>query len=354
MTGEITASNEKPFATENNNFNPISLKAKIKGNKFEGENAGMSTKGQFYGKDAGELAGTFANKDKNIIGAYGARKQGEGKNVEPNKPNEEARTNTYGHIVDLSSTNSESSSSNPDYEVEHYDIEKQKQTISALKTVTILMKGDAYKHDRYDEDGEEELLIRKLVDDLANPKERARLHEYADKGFVYVWPNVAIVGENLSYGQWGVTRIGIPDSMPKGAHIVGDVTDESQIPAQGNAVYQGLAGFYMVNKDKDIKYTYPGTVKADVNFAEKKLTAVVTPDGNADFIAEYKRKDISPIELTAQIKGANFVGTNPNNGITTKGLFLGPNAAEIVGIFNSSKPTEKDLLLGAFGAKKQN
>lgn len=57
-----------------NSLNPIQLSASISGNSFSGTKDDIQTMGYFYGDNAAEMGGIYANKNSAITGSFGAKK----------------------------------------------------------------------------------------------------------------------------------------------------------------------------------------------------------------------------------------------------------------------------------------
>lgn len=57
-----------------NSLNPIQLSATISGNSFSGTKDDIQTMGYFYGDNAAEMGGIYANKNSAITGSFGAKK----------------------------------------------------------------------------------------------------------------------------------------------------------------------------------------------------------------------------------------------------------------------------------------
>ncbi|MBQ9681828.1 MAG: transferrin-binding protein-like solute binding protein [Neisseriaceae bacterium] len=170
--------------------------------------------------------------------------------------------------------------------------------------------------------------------------------------------HIAATAGRLAYSRFGVMHD--EDKNIEYVFYTGkeNLTPVSEMPTTGTKVkYSGYAVAYRPNDQRTFLSYFAGgsydtnrntPVTFDVNFVEKTIT------GKIDELNSYKNdngtlstKQIKNIELSATITGNTFSGTK--NGVSTEGIFVGPKAAEMTGLFKD----DNNRIQGAFGAKKQ-
>ncbi|WP_439257327.1 transferrin-binding protein-like solute binding protein [Lonepinella sp. BR2271] len=388
LAGTITPSAGTYFfdPVESNNFDPISLSAKIEGNRFTGTKDGTATNGQFYGENAQEMAGVFSNTDKNLLGSYGARKATEGDTsgiVEPEVVPEVEDSKLVG--VRRSSYYTPI----PDHEKSHYQVVNDIFDVTSIEEygerifVHYISQSDENRKDR-------ESFVPPKLDELLkddNVQKNGRNADYSTvtnnlvyyDGLGYIYVDNANNTYLLNLKEGTVMR-----RSNSGSNMLyyGTTTPKANIPTEGEVSYKGLSSVQIIrltNKEGEWgkgEYTYnsgmTGTVDFKADFANKKITGTVTPDAKiastnmlvknieqdyqderVKMFFDYAGKDI---KLTSNMNGASFAGTDKDSGYTMKGIFVGDHADEMIGEFHKDgKAVDgvSDHVNGVFGATKQ-
>lgn len=151
-----------------------------------------------------------------------------------------------------------------------------------------------------------------------------------------------VSGNFLSYSRFGYVEN--KDEDPR-FFSLGAIT--MNMPTTGTAKYTGKiieSGDHKHGTDDNDFWSHnKGTFTADVDFAAKTISANLINLGKGENETR---------GFTAKINGAEFLGTSGSGGIKgVAGKFYGDNAAEIGGVYRGE--TDKDLMIGSFGGKKQ-
>lgn len=343
LTGTIS-----PSANSTTSFDDISLAASITGNAFSGEKDGTTTSGQFYGTNGNELAGTFENTGKDLLGAYGAiRAQEDDGSSDETEPETETpvvevnyvsgalRTVASNGIVDGAQTG-----------ISTYTTTELGRSTTSVNGATSYTGTTG----SFDTNGNAQTLTLTLIDlasILRDSTKSKKLTLIDAAGYIYsptYWSEVrlgtAMYGLNLSYGEWYTTS--------SYAWAVGDITPDDAVPTTGTATYYGAAGISS-RPLNTASNAVAATAEFSVDFGNKSLSGTITPIQSTAYTTIGGTVDT--INLGARIDGATFIGTK--DGIVTQGYFLGPNAEEITGIFHTTTDVLADHIHGAFGAVKQ-
>ncbi len=147
-------------------------------------------------------------------------------------------------------------------------------------------------------------------------------------------------GSQFSYIRFGSTLFvnGMTGEQKSYDFVLGDITPTSgshAVPTSGTATYSGLS---LISNIGGGAWSQ-GTSRFDVDFGRKTINGIVSTSPYT-------------LNLSGNIDGASFNGDK--DGISMKGNFYGPNAAELGGVFKGSA-IEGDItnFTGSFGAKKQ-
>lgn len=151
-----------------------------------------------------------------------------------------------------------------------------------------------------------------------------------------------VSGNFLSYSRFGYVENKNEDPR---FFSLGAIT--MNMPTTGAAKYTGKiieSGDHKTAHSDDYYWSHnKGTFTADVDFAAKTISANLINLGKGENETR---------GFTAKINGAEFLGTSGSGGIKgVAGKFYGDNAAEIGGVYRGE--TDKDLMIGSFGGKKQ-
>lgn len=159
--------------------------------------------------------------------------------------------------------------------------------------------------------------------------------------------------EYLTFGDWqqcNGNRCNLSENAADttgviGAFVYGDATNPSNIPTIGNAVYTGFAEGLATNSlNPGGEFTF-AFVDAEVNFANRTVNFSTENFGDIS-------RDMNGL-LTYSAGSNRFSGnvTTPGGGAgTVNGLFFGPTAQEIGGVFGVVTGT--DTHSGNFAAKQ--
>ena len=200
-------------------------------------------------------------------------------------------------------------------------------------------------------------------------REMWHISEYkgTDKGMVYVYDEVnkkytdkpADYTGHFQYAVFGLmydyTNSNAPTTY---LYYTGKHNATQDMPNTGKAHYVGAVFAYrpsdkMVFSDESFyssKYPnlYDGVkqdpITFDVDFAQKTVKGTINKLRPWHDIHGEQIKDI---KLSAKIKGNTFSGTA--NGVSTEGVFVGPKAVEMTGLFKD----DNNKIQGAFGARQQ-
>lgn len=167
-------------------------------------------------------------------------------------------------------------------------------------------------------------------------------------------------GYTAHHGAPGYARFGVlhdPKNNMDYVFYTGKehITPVNEIPTTKDPVeYVGYAVAYRPSDKKTFatfSNTDPYPVNFKVDFANKKLTGEIAEmedfTNGEQYKPNVKKERIKDIKLSATIKGNTFSGSK--NGVSTEGIFVGPKAAEMTGLFKD----DNNKIQGAFGAKKQ-
>lgn len=149
-----------------------------------------------------------------------------------------------------------------------------------------------------------------------------------------------VSGNFLSYSRFGYVENSNEDPR---FFSLGDIT--MNMPTTSTAKYEGKIAETGAHKTDDNYYWShtQGTFTADVDFAAKTISANLINLGKGENETR---------GFTAEINGAEFLGTSGSGGIKgVAGKFYGDNAAEIGGVYRGE--TDEHLMGGSFGGKKQ-
>lgn len=146
----------------------------------------------------------------------------------------------------------------------------------------------------------------------------------------------------MQYATYGA--FGYPNTQTMYVYYIGKHNITKDMPTTGTAKYLGNLIAYRPS-DKQVFATYT-PVDFNVDFGKKTVNAKIDKLNNITRDV-FSLEEIKNIELSATIKGNTFSGTK--NGVTTEGVFVGPKAVEMTGLFNDSK----NKIQGAFGARQQ-
>lgn len=133
------------------------------------------------------------------------------------------------------------------------------------------------------------------------------------------------------------------------------LTPVKDMPTMGTAKYSGHAVGYRPSDQEAFMSHTP--VIFDVDFKNKTINGTIYELNNIGGLSrnistphvlpKHNTVSLKDIKLFAKINGNTFSGTA--NGVSTEGIFVGPKAAEMTGLFKDNN----NKIQGAFGAKKQ-
>ncbi|MDO5073820.1 protein Ex13L [Neisseria animaloris] len=150
-----------------------------------------------------------------------------------------------------------------------------------------------------------------------------------------------VLGNNLKHAAYGWhTKLEPAGGATGTLFFQGKLTPSDQMPEKGTAVYNGLALY--TGKDSvtgNVLAHIEGKSTFNVNFADNTVKGNISAN-NREFETAHFNADIKGNLFTSREDAANKID----------GLFYGPNAAEMAGIFSGQSGTNH--FKGVFGAKK--
>ena len=288
------------------------LGADIEGSTFSGSAYGNTTKGAFYGADAGYLGGIYYNNTAQ--GTYGAAK------ANAPQPAPTAELTGVQHV--------------------RADIRDLEREVTSVRATT--RNFDIRSLD--DIDARADLLLPSLITDPVAMQLAGADDAETKNGFqTYNGSADVLANDDLEYisvykdfGDNSEMRIAHVDGnvvagnleVPvDGVAVIGQET--TTMPTEGSVVYKG-----------DATYRKVGTGN-EVNYGSSALTAdfvASTVNGALEF------DDVADIEIAAIIEGNEFSGRK--DGYNTTGGFYGTDAEYVGGIYQNNRAQ------GTFGASK--
>ncbi|MDH2999437.1 hypothetical protein A1D23_04895 [Chelonobacter oris] len=188
---------------------------------------------------------------------------------------------------------------------------------------------------------------------------------YAAEGdsvpYAFFWRDPATAGWNYqTYGMFDSGNRFVNIGAVEIFQSIGEYTQN--IPTGGEATYNGIASGNGVRGGKI--YATTADVSVNVDFGMRKVDFQTSNTKKYEFDSNNKLKDgfnASDLDLKASLalkKGeAGFTGEIKTADDSMKGdirgLFYGPNADEIGGIFGVQKEENGDYLIGGFGARRE-
>ena len=391
------------------------VKAEITGNTFAGNWNGVDTKGGFFGEDAGLLGGVY--QDGSGKGTYGATKvlpvaeEPFDPNVVPINPDATANSDATGIMSNTLSSQAGLGTSNAiGFRKFITDNETYKTTrgsgedetpiiikdnkVDNLTYNTIEARLDIVKPNKFNTAKQDFTLTTVRADDVAVAntdgfKKSVKANEVLWKDVntgVSISPTADLtlpyrsVYKNFDsqmqighvYGDLD-KRSGIASGIKSryaNVYVVGNSTaqeDMDYLKAQArydvaNGINDGIVQYAGVATYADnlhlaaggpMGLVLNGTSTFDVNFVNDSLTGELT------FAGINKN-----IDITANISGNTFAGTNAANNVATAGGFYGEDAKFLGGIYQESRPDSSvpgtgtdpgtgTTFQGTFGAEKQ-
>ncbi|MDK4577005.1 transferrin-binding protein-like solute binding protein, partial [Kingella kingae] len=313
--------------------NGIKLNGKIQGNSFKSNNGETTVfAGGFFGNNADELAGMYANEAKRATGetlkagddgyytgVFGAKKAANnssgGGSTKPVAPAPQPQPQPQPPMAT--------------------DAKSSLQYIVDTATKALSTVSGTFDNLR---------IVRVDGVDITLPAQDSSKTALIEATNYRIFNNL----DNVVYGA----------ASGNGKHalfVQGDLT--ADMPSGGNATYKGQVLHYRgrvlnnpgVLVGSNIDYTYNGTFTATADFANKTLSADIN-SGDSSFMG--KRT------FNAVINGNRFASDSSSPNHKIEGGFYGAGAAEIAGKYEFVDDKNKSELLsnsgfGVFGGKKQ-
>lgn len=150
----------------------------------------------------------------------------------------------------------------------------------------------------------------------------------------------------MQYAAYGA--FGYPNTHTMYVYYIGKHNITKDMPTTGTAVYKGNVVAYR-SSDQKVFSNFNEPIDFNVDFGKKTLNATINKLHHHRLTREnyVPVEPITNIELSATIKGNTFSGTK--NGVSTEGVFVGPKAVEMTGLFKD----DNNKIQGAFGARQQ-